>query len=432
MKKLIFVILDGAADLPCKLLGGKTPLEVAEKPNIDYLSRMGINGLIKILPIPPESDEALIALLGNDVFKVYTGRGPLEALGSNTDFNEGDLALRCNFGSIDLKGNIVSVRIDDLSKEELKAFEDAINSFVSLEGAEFIFKATSGHRGVLVIKSKQKLSSKISNTHPGYVLDYFDINWSRNNVESVALSHSIPQKPNTSFKEAFALEKTPEAEFSAKLVNSFIIQSKLILERHPINIERVKKGLLPVNLIVTRDGGTKLPNLINFKKQYNYNGLCFAETAAEKGIAILSGMTIFPIASSTDEKYEWNIRLTTILRNMSYYDGFYVHFKDPDFFSHNHKIQDKIKSIEDIDKYFFGPLLKNIDLGNTIIVITSDHCTSSETGAHTEDAVPVCIAGGQIKPDFVLNFNEKDCANGFLKEINAMHLMPYVMKLLKY
>ena len=101
MKKLLFVVIDGGADIPIKKLNGKTPFQVAKMPNINNLARMGMNGIMQVLPIPPESDEAVLSLLGYDVFNLYTGRGPLEAVGGGVPFKDGDVALRCNFGTVE-------------------------------------------------------------------------------------------------------------------------------------------------------------------------------------------------------------------------------------------------------------------------------------------------------------------------------------------
>ena len=425
MKKLLFIVLDGAADEPLDGLGGKTPLEVANKPNINNISRMGTNGLMQVLPIPPESDEAVLSLLGYDVFEVYTGRGPLEAVGGGVDFQDGDIAIRCNFGSIE-NGEIKNVRIDDISTEDTKKLEWAINEFVELIDADFIFKSTSKYRGVLVIKSKNKLSAKITNTHPGYMLRSMTSIYGE-----VPVSAAITN-PVMKLQKVAPQERTKEATFTAELVNEFIKKSAEVLKNNPLNIERQAQGKAPANLILTRDAGDRLPKLYNFGNIYGTRWACFAEMPVERGIAQLSGMDLIPMPERSDDvRKDYWIWAQTLIKNIQFYDAIYIHLKGPDIFAHNGDYKGKIKSIEDIDKYFFEPALKQIDMQNTIIVITCDHATSSKSKAHIESPVPLAIAGPDIFPDNVPGFWERACANGAIKTIRALDLMPMLMKMLK-
>ena len=430
MKKLIFVVLDGAADTPNPEVDGKTAFEAADIPNIDFLARNGKNGLLKVLPIPPESDEAVLSLLGYDVFKVYTGRGPLEAVGGGVPFKDGDLAVRCNFAT-EKNGEVVNVRAGCISDAEAKELERAINGYVTLRDADFIFKSTAGYRGVLVIKSKQKLSASISNTHPGYKLRLFDVFWDRNGaIKSIPMSEAV-KEPILKVMECKPLDKTNASITSARLVNEFIEKSKKILENHPINKRRIMEGKPPANIILVRDAGNKLPKLYNLSETYGIKWASFVDMPVERGISILAGMDILPIPPPTENtERDMTIRVLTLLKNLPLYDAFYVHLKGPDVYGHLGDIKGKIKSIEAIDKYFFRPLLKNIDLMNSIIVVTSDHTTSTEKHVHTEDPVPVTIFGAGL-PDQIPLFSEEECAKGSLGLISGKSLMGQMMRLIK-
>ncbi|MBU1871942.1 MAG: phosphoglycerate mutase, partial [Candidatus Omnitrophica bacterium] len=109
MKKILYVVLDGLGDLPIKELDNKTPLESAHTPNMDKLARRGKSGLVYPVDkgIAPESDIAVISLLGYDAHKYYTGRGPLESFAENLTVNPGDLALRVNFATVDSDGKTI-------------------------------------------------------------------------------------------------------------------------------------------------------------------------------------------------------------------------------------------------------------------------------------------------------------------------------------
>ncbi len=430
MKTLLFIVLDGAADTPNKELDGKTPYEVAETPNLDFLARNGKNGIVEILPIPPESDEAVIALLGYNVFEVFTGRGPLEAIGGGLNMKDGDLALRCNFATIEDK-KIVNVRAGGIKTEDSEKLERAINRYVSLKDAEFEFKATEGFRGALVIRSNKKLSGRISNTHPGYDLRILDIFWERDGkIKYVPLSEAV-REPLMEIKECEPIVKTKSAIRSANLVNEFIEKSRYVLKTHKVNRERVENEKPPANIILTRNAGNRVPKLYNLNKAHKLKWACFVDMPVERGIAHLAGMDVIPIPSPTkDIENDMKIRVLTLLKNIHHYNAFYVHIKGPDPFGHLGDLKGKIKCLEDIDKYFFKPLLKDIDLENTIIVVTSDHTTSTEFKVHTEDPVPV-IVFGTGKPDNVARISEKESKKGRLGKIHSRNLMSYVVNKLK-
>ncbi len=172
MKKILYIILDGVGDRPIPELGNKTPLEAANTPNMDALAKKGKQGLMYTVGknIAPESDVAVICLLGYDAHKYYTGRGPLESFAEELDIKDGDAAFRVNFATIDDKGTIIDRRVGrNLSTEEAASLSEEINKKVKLKDADFIFKNTIGHRGVLVIKSKKsKLSGMVTNTDPAW------------------------------------------------------------------------------------------------------------------------------------------------------------------------------------------------------------------------------------------------------------------------
>lgn len=423
MKKLLLVILDGASDLPCKKLKGHTPLEAAKTPNIDSLALIGSTGMINVISesIAPESDTAVMAILGYDPEKCYAGRGPIEALGFGVDFSPGDLAIRCNFGSINEKGELIDCRAGRISGEIAKKLCKDINRRVVLP-LECSFKLvhTIGYRAVLIIKSKKRLSKAISSTHPGYY-------WKPGTVEMAR-----PFGRKVRIKKIISLEKTKQAEFSALILNEFIARSHKILENHEINIERKKKGLLPANILLMRGYGTKLPKLFDITGKYGVVWSVLADMPVEKGIAELAGMNVIEVPIPTNNiKKDMEIRLKKLFSNWEDNDAFYIHLKGPDNYAHAKQPVKKKKCIEKIDKYFFHPLLERIKLKETVICVSSDHTTSSTKGVHTKDPVPVLIAGRKVKTDPVKKFGERHCRGGSLGRFKGIELMPLLMKIYK-
>ncbi len=161
--KLIYVVIDGMGDLPIKALNNKTPLEAANTPNLDSLAKNGKTGLMYSVKkgIAPESDVAVISLLGYDPFKQSTGRGVIEAVGAGMNVTDGDLSLRCNFATLGKGKEIIDRRVGrTLTTEEAQTLSKVANEKVKLEShpATFEFENTLGHRAVLVIRNKREES----------------------------------------------------------------------------------------------------------------------------------------------------------------------------------------------------------------------------------------------------------------------------------
>ena len=173
--KLIYIVVDGMGDVPVDELGDRTPLEAAETPYMDSLAKAGKTGLMYTVGkgIAPESDVAVVSILGYDPFEHHVSRGALESVGAGLKMRDGDLALRCNFGTLAADGSsIVDRRVGrDLTQEETDELAQAVNGQVQLESCpvDFQIKSTATYRAALVIRSEEKrLSGNISNTDPAY------------------------------------------------------------------------------------------------------------------------------------------------------------------------------------------------------------------------------------------------------------------------
>ncbi|MEM2888007.1 MAG: alkaline phosphatase family protein [Candidatus Bathyarchaeia archaeon] len=423
--KLIYVVIDGVSDLPVTELDFKTPLEYAETPNMDYLATKGKLGLMYTVSrgIAPESDVAVISILGYDPFKYHVGRGPLEAYGAGLDMKNGDLALRCNFATMNEDKKLIDRRAGrDLTTEEAALLAKEVNQKVKLEShpAEFCFKNTLGHRGVLVIKSqKTKLSGKISNTDPAY--------------ERVAGLGVAKKEVDMVLAECLPMADTKAAKISAQLVNEFTEKSHKVLEKHEVNIRRSAMGKMKANVILSRDAGDELPNFFNINERYKVRFACLADMPVERGISRLAGMDLVDLPPpSSNIKSDMKIRVEKLLELLQTYDCFYIHLKGPDEPGHDGDFQRKTKVIADIDQYFFGEILQKIDLQETVICITADHSTPCILKSHSDDPVPLLIAGNKIKPDGLKKYSERSCKEGSLGTIeNGTTLMPMLMQILQ-
>ena len=422
--KLIYAVIDGMGDLPIAELGNKTPLEAAKTPNMDFLARNGQTGLMYTVGkgVAPESDAAVISLLGYNPFKYSTGRGIIEAVGAGIDVKNGDLALRCNFATLGRGREIIDRRVArTLSTAEATELSKAANDEVVLEScpAAFEFKNTLGHRAVLVIRNKKcSLSSKITNSDPANTI----IN---------GLGVATPDVEMV-LKKCEPTENSEAAWLSANLVNEFIDKTHKLWENHEVNRKRTAEGKLKANVVLTRDAGHKLPNFFNINERYGVKFAALADMHAESGIARLAGMhaSLLPPPTGNLEK-DCEIRVKKLVELMPSYDCFYIHLKGPDEPGHDGKCQRKTDIISAIDEFFFGKLLKKINLEECMVCVTADHATPCALKVHSDTPVPLLISGGGLKGDKVVKFSEKECMKGSLGVIDrGWKLMPRLMKTL--
>lgn len=423
LKKIIYIILDGLGDLPLSSLGGKTPLEAARTPWMDGLAQRGVTGTACTFSpgIAPESDIAVIGLLGYDTNKYYTGRGPLEAFSEGLRVEDGNLALRANFATVDEDGKtILDRRVNrTLTTEEAEALSKEINMKVALSGATFEFKSTIGHRAVLVIRGiRGRFSGCVTNTDPAYV---------RQGMFGVA-----PRSFKPAVKPAVPMagfEQDPAAVDAADMLNEFVEKSHKVLRCSEINRRRADQNKPPANIILTRSAGDHLPKFSPVQDLYKMKCGCFVQMPVERGIALLTGMEIVDVPRSTGMlDVDYPVWAKIALDALGRYDCLYVHIKGPDEPGHDGNAEYKKKVIEAIDEFYFGSLFPQLDLNDHIVCVTSDLCTVCEMKAHSALPVPLLISGGSVKPDGSMSFSEKTSKLGSLGEVRAREILPLLVK----
>lgn len=428
LKRICYVILDGLGDDPLPELGGRTPLEAARTPHLDRLARDGRNGYVTTVGegIAPESDIAVFSILGYDPHEHHTGRGPLESVGAGLDVKDGDLAYRVNFATVEREQEgtwaIADRRVGrDLSSEEAHALAEEVQQKVRIPGASFEFKATIGHRGVLVLRSDEgPLSAEVANSDPAY---------GRQGALGVALetfdNHVVHVTPVPGH------EDDPSAQRAARLTNEWLAASYEVLAASETNRAREAKGKLAGNFVLTRDGGDHLPDLVPFKEKFGPQMGCFVEMPVELGIARLTGMGIVEAPTGIPPQEQYGQWAALALEAIEGYDGLYIHIKGPDVPAHDGDYAAKIASIEEIDSLFFAPLLDELDLGRTIVAVTADHSTSCARKAHTDGPVPLLVSGGGVSPDGVQTYGETASREGSIGHLKGPEIMPNLVALAK-
>ncbi|MEM0379952.1 MAG: alkaline phosphatase family protein [Desulfurococcaceae archaeon] len=402
--KLLYLVIDGISD---SLNDPVTTLELANKPGLDTIARNGICGAMYSVEkgVAPESDEAVISILGYNPHEVYPGRGFIEAIGTGLNIDEEhEVAFRANFATIDPSTmRIIDRRVGrNLSSEEARRLAEAIDGLeLGIYGGYARVKATIGHRAVVVIGSREyRLSPMVSNNDPAYV---------RRGLMSVAVEKYEPFLPKVT-----PLENTFESRITAELTNVFIDKIIGILDKHIVNEERRSKGYLPANVLLLRDAGNKSPRVISINEKYGCKTIVLAEMPVEIGIGRILGAETKELEPPTgDPRKDYEIRLEESIKALKNNNLVYVHLKGPDEPAHDGNFDLKKKIIENIDKYFVQPLVESKG-GEIAILVTSDHSTPPSRRAHSDDPVPIALWIPGVEPDNVTKFTERECIKGSL------------------
>lgn len=362
--KYIVVLYDGMADYPVEALGGKTPMEVAVKPNLDRLSRFGETGLVRTVAkgLKPGSDVANMSVLGYNPKECYTGRSPLEAVSIGVKMLDTDIAFRCNLVTLSDEENYADKTMVDYSAGDISSKEAAeLISAVEEHFGNDIFKFYSGvsYRHCLIWHCGTLDLGKMTPPHDisGKVIGEY-LSTSENAAELIGM-----------MKESFEL-----------------------LKSHPVNLKRISEGKRPANSIWLWGEGTK-PALPDFYKKTGLHGSVISAVDLLKGIALCAGMNAPEVEGATgyiDTNFEG--KANAALKELEENDFVYIHIEAPDECGHRNEPFNKVKAIELIDEKVLGTLLKKLpSFGDFKIMALPDHPTPIKTRTHASDPVPYMI-----------------------------------------
>ncbi len=401
MLPIVMVVLDGASG---RVVPTKSPLEEASTPNLDALAGRGSMGRIYTVGegIAPESDAGVFSLLGYDPLETHLSRGVVEALGAGVEFHDGDLALRAGFATVKADKLVDRRAGRNLSTPEAQELGAALNKELHLKSdVRFVFKPTVGHRAVVVFRSAgRRFSSSISNFDPAY-------------VRKGNISLAQPGVKEYDIPRCEPLDGSDEAVVTAALVNEFGFKARTILDNHPVNQARRRKGMVPANFVLMRDAGTSKSHVQGFQAKWGLDPLMVADLPAELGIGRLLGMDVKELDPGTRPD-DYRKRAELVLDSVGKYGFVYVHLKGPDEPGHDGLFDLKRERIEEIDKGFFAVLVRSPRLKDLVVAVTCDHSTPVEDKGHSDDHVPVLVLGGRSKPDGSSRFTEKNAVKGSL------------------
>lgn len=398
LEKVILVICDGLGDRPIKDLGNLTPLEAAKTPNMDKLASESECGMMYSLGrgCVPGSDTSHLNILGYDYREYYSGRGTIEVTGVGMKLKEGDVALRGNFSTVDENFIIKDRRAGRI--RGVAPLAQALDG-IEIDGVTFFVKPGTGHRAAIIMRGKG-LSS--------------------------AIIDADPHKPDVPVREVTPLDESIEAKHTARILNVFLKKAWEILQKHPLNEERRKKGELLANYLLVRGAG-QYKEVPCFKERYAFSGCCIAGGGLYKGVAAYLGMDVIDVPGATglpDTDIEAKFRAA--ISNLKKYDFVFVHVKAADSFGEDGNFRGKKEFIEKIDH---AARLFHETSENTLLIITGDHSTPCALKSHSGDPIPIIFRGTGVRVDKVAAFNERDCTCGGLGIITGIDIMPQVLNL---
>jgi 2,3-bisphosphoglycerate-independent phosphoglycerate mutase len=394
--KHIIILGDGMADWAVPQLNGKTLLEYAATPNIDWLAQHGRNGLLKTIPdgFHPGSEVANSSILGYDQHLVYEGRGPLEAASIGVELEPDDLAMRCNL--VCLEGDLL--KNHSCGRLETEEGDVLIRFLQEHLGNERIhFYTGVQYRHLLVIKGGNK---HLNCTPP----------------------HDIPLHPWREYlpKPVTAPSSTGRARGesdTASLLIDLILKSQELLKDHPLNIERQQRGMDPANCIWPWGGGYR-PQMVPLTTTYPQIRKGSVITAVDliRGIGKYAGLRVIDVEGATglwDTNYEG--KAAAAIQALREGDDFvYVHVEASDEAGHDGNLELKLKTIENLDNRLVRPILEAISTidEEVAIAVLPDHPTPIAHRTHTNEPVPFCIYYPGIQPDDVQTFSEVAAKQG--------------------
>lgn len=386
--KYLILVPDGAGDEPVEALGGKTPLEAADIPMINELAAKGQVGTVKTIPpgVAPGSDAANLSVMGYDPSVYLTGRSPLEAASIGINMSDTDVAFRVNLITLTGEGDYEDLIITDhssgdITTEEADQLIQAVNEAFADEQIHFYTGVS--YRHCMIVHNG---STDYELTPPHDVL-------------TQRVGDHLPKGEGSEF------------------LTDMMKKSYEILKDHPVNQDRIARGLNPANTLWIWGQGRK-PSLSSFYDKYGIKGTAISAVDLIKGIAICAGLNSVDVEGATGTLHtNFDGKAQAAIRE--YKDGkdfVYMHLEGPDECSHQGDMEGKLECMHSIDQKVLKPIVEYLRGSGEDFraLIVPDHRTPLAIRTHSADPVPYVIYDSRKeKPeDKSRQFNEKSGAEG--------------------
>ncbi len=389
--KYILIVGDGMADYPIDELGGKTPLQAANTPNMDKLAKEGIVGMAKTVPdgMPPGSDVANLAVMGYDPQRYYPGRAPLEAASMGISLEPDETAFRCNLVTVE-NGIMIDYSGGHISTPEARGLIEAVDA--SLGNKYVKFHPGISYRHLMVLKD-----------------DILPTCTPPHDISGRAIEPFLPQGNG------------------AEILRELMSASCPVLEAHEINRQRRQEDKKPANMIWLWGYGKPI-QMPTIQQRFNLSGGVISAVDLIRGIGKCAGLRSIDVPGITgyyDTNYTGKAEYALdVLKGANKNDFVFIHIEAPDEASHNGDMAAKIKAIEDIDAKVLGTILQHIP-DNTRILLLPDHETPLSTKTHASGPVPFVMWGAGITPDDSLSYDEDSAKKSRLRFENGWEVFEY-------
>ena len=396
--KYIVLVPDGLADEPLSELGGKTPMEAADTPNMDYLVEHGFSGLVQTIPdgMPPGSDIGNLSLMGYDPRKNFSGRASLEAANLGINLKNDEVVFRCNLVTIK-DGILVDYSAGHISSDEAKHLIDHLERVIDWPDVRFY--SGKSYRHLLVVKTLNVSNMLMIKTTP---------------------PHDIINQPIGSY-----LPTGPQSDSLLKLME----KSKSILATHQVNKMREDLGDNPANMIWLWGQGSR-PNLPSFKDVYGLTGAVISAVDLVNGIGRLAGLDVIDVPGANgyyDTNYKGKAEYA--INALKKHDFVYVHVEATDEAGHNGDWKAKVECCAHFDKEVVGTIVKNFGKSKDVrILVCPDHPTPVAKRVHDRAPVPFVIWGDGIKSNGLKAYSEKAASTVGLKFKSGQDMIQFFFK----
>ena len=377
--KYIVILGDGMSDEPVEALGGKTPLEAANIPNLDALASMGELGLVQNVPqgMSPGSEVANLSVLGYDPRRDFTGRSPLEALSVGVSMTPEDVVFRCNLVTLTEEEPYAQKTILDHSAGEISTAEADVLMQVlrdAFDDSQFRFYTGTSYRHLMVWKGGRISPLEPPHDHLGQVIGPW-----------------LPQEPQ---------------------LRSFMERSFQILNDHPLNRQRQAQGKRKANSLWYWGAGTR-PSLRSFTEKTGLRGAMVSAVDLLKGIAVGAGMGVYTVPGATgsiDTNWEGKAQAAVQALLHDGYDFVYIHLEAPDEMAHQGLPQEKVRAIEYLDSRILAPVRQAVEGAgeDCRILVLPDHPNLLRLRTHTGDPVPYVLYDSRRQRRTIAHYTEAE------------------------
>jgi len=393
--KYAVILPDGAADEPVETLGGKTPLESARKPHMDWIASHGRQGRVVTVParFSPGSDVATLSLFGYDPATDHPGRAPLEAAGRGITIHPGEWVFRCNFVTI-VDGVMIDFTAGHISQRESDRLIADLND--ALRGSNVRFHGGVSYRNLMT--AVKNVVADLACTPP----------------------HDIPDLPI-----AEHLPKGRDAEW----IRRIMADAGNLLANHDVNTVRRDLGENPATDIWLWGHG-RPRDLQPFKDRFGLSGAVIAAVDLVRGIGAAIGLKVIDVPGATGYlDTDYAAKGAAAVTALDNFDFVAVHVEAPDEAGHLGDVRAKVTAIENVDRFVVGPIIERLrPTDHWRILVAPDHPTPVSRRVHTSTPPPFCLAGLHVRPTMEEPFGETAASESGLNVDPGFELMEYFLK----